>query len=440
MADQAKAEKLAAAKRRVEQMKKKINAHKEAGSDSVANPTHPNSFEVNQASSSLTSPPRVDSTEEARHVNEDLVTQERSIEEEKSNAVVSVKSESNTSTQEFFPLSQSEEQNHDLSCSVDLALKGVESLAKPENVQAKDGTSPSDCLHSESITLTTNLRDHYSLEKQDDVDVMKPAITKENACSIIELPLISQTETEEIQQSPFKAASSLDVEIQLQTLREECEKQKAHSIELQQKADRFEKECYVLRVQLTNAENENHKLKHELKVLRTPRLQDSKNQGLDQLQNERDMKMVKKIQDLEQEIFELRNNAYQDHKDRQGHRISSDFTSPNSKFTEVDLDSHSFPPQDVGQNSRGRLGNLISSGFSAITGTNSGIGDEAVLQDEILDFDEDAFRQAQEKQASDRIERVKVIKRTLKNWEGWRLDLVDARSLIKDNVGPIFDI
>ncbi|RKF80075.1 hypothetical protein GcM3_049014 [Golovinomyces cichoracearum] len=438
MADQAKAEKLAAAKRRVEQMKKKINANKEAGSDTVANPTHLNSSEINQTASSLKSTSQGDSTEEAQHINDSLFTQERSVEDEKQRAVLSVKSESNTSTKELFPISQSDELKQDLSHSADLALKGAESLTKLGSFQASDRTSPSDCFNSESITLTTNLY-HNRPEKKNDVGIMKPAVPKGHELSITELPLISNSETEEMQQNSFQAASSLDVEIQLQTLREECEMQKAHSIELQQKADRFEKECYVLRVQLTNVENENHKLQHELEVLRTSQLQESKNQGSDQLENEREMKMVKKIQDLEREIFELRNNANLDHIHRPDGGISSDYTSPNSKFTEVDLDTHSFLPQDPGQNSKGRLGNLISSGFSAITGTNSGTIDEIISQDEI-DFDEDAFRQAQEKQASDRIERIKVIKRTLKNWEGWRLDLVDARSLIKDNMGPIFDI
>lgn len=421
-------------------MKKKINANKEAGSDSVANPTHLNSSEIDQTASSLKSPPQGDSTEEAQHINDNLFTQERSVEDEKQKAVLSVKSESNTSTKELFPISQSDELKHDLSHSADLALKGAESLAKLGSFQASDRTSPSDFFNSESITLTTNLCDHNRPEKKNDVGIMKPAVPKGHEFSITELPPISHSETEEMQQNSFQTASSLDVEIQLQTLREECEMQKAHSIELQQKADRFEKECYVLRVQLTNVENENHKLQHELEVSRTSQLQESKNQGSDQLENEREMKMVKKIQDLEREIFELRNNVNLDHIHRPDHGISSDYTSQNSKFTEVDLNAHSSLPQDPGQNGRGRLGNLISSGFSAITGTNSGTVDEITSHDEILDFDEDAFRLAQEKQASDRIERVKVIKRTLKNWEGWRLDLVDARSLIKDNVGPIFDI
>ena len=60
------------------------------------------------------------------------------------------------------------------------------------------------------------------------------------------------------------------------------------------------------------------------------------------------------------------------------------------------------------------------------------------LQD--MDFDEDAFRLAQEEEAKKRIERVKEIKRGLKDWEGWRLDLVENRRGGGEGIGEIFEI
>jgi len=57
-----------------------------------------------------------------------------------------------------------------------------------------------------------------------------------------------------------------------------------------------------------------------------------------------------------------------------------------------------------------------------------------------MDFDEDAFRKAQEEDARKRIERIKEVKRALKNWEGWRLDLVESRRGGGEGVGEIFEI
>ena len=57
-----------------------------------------------------------------------------------------------------------------------------------------------------------------------------------------------------------------------------------------------------------------------------------------------------------------------------------------------------------------------------------------------MDFDEDAFRKAQEEDAKKRIERIKEIKRTLSNWQGWRLDLVENRRGGGEGIGEIFEI
>ena len=42
--------------------------------------------------------------------------------------------------------------------------------------------------------------------------------------------------------------------------------------------------------------------------------------------------------------------------------------------------------------------------------------------------------------AKKRIERVKEVKRALKNWEGWRLDLVENRRGGGEGVGEIFEV
>ena len=86
------------------------------------------------------------------------------------------------------------------------------------------------------------------------------------------------------------------------------------------------------------------------------------------------------------------------------------------------------------------FGDFLSSGFNAITGGNSGADDALLEDDEDIDFDEDAFRLAQEEEAKKRIERVREVKRSLKNWEGWRLDLVENRRVGGEGVGDLFEI
>lgn len=62
-----------------------------------------------------------------------------------------------------------------------------------------------------------------------------------------------------------------------------------------------------------------------------------------------------------------------------------------------------------------------------------------MLSDDGADFDEDAFRRAQEEEGRKRIERVREVKRGLKEWEGWRMDLVDVRVGVP-GLGEVFDV
>jgi hypothetical protein len=57
-------------------------------------------------------------------------------------------------------------------------------------------------------------------------------------------------------------------------------------------------------------------------------------------------------------------------------------------------------------------------------------------EDEDFAFDEDAFRKAQEDEAMSRLERVKEVKRGLKNWAGWRVDIADLRT----GMGGVFEV
>jgi hypothetical protein len=59
-----------------------------------------------------------------------------------------------------------------------------------------------------------------------------------------------------------------------------------------------------------------------------------------------------------------------------------------------------------------------------------------VSEDDDFEFDEEAFRKAQEEEGRRRVERVREVKRGLKAFEGWRVDFVDVRA----GVGGVFEV
>jgi hypothetical protein len=98
------------------------------------------------------------------------------------------------------------------------------------------------------------------------------------------------------------------------------------------------------------------------------------------------------------------------------------------------------PPSRKGAG--GGLGDFFTSGLNALTGAAGGghAPHEELLEDDDMEFDEDAFRRAQEEEQKKRLERIKEIKRSLKNWEGWRLDLVENRTGGGEGIGEIFEV
>ena len=182
--------------------------------------------------------------------------------------------------------------------------------------------------------------------------------------------------------------------------------------------------------------------------------------------------MEKKIRDLEAEVYDLRRGIWhQRRKDMEfggggdaddaqgkGKGLRVDPTSPG--FTNIDLGSAGglASPASAAR-SRG-FGDFFASGINALTGAGddhhhrssfgggserpraaSGAADDTgFLDDEDFEFDEDAFRRAQEEDARRRLERIRDLKRGLKNWEGWRLDLVESRRLAGYGVGEVFEV
>jgi hypothetical protein len=258
-------------------------------------------------------------------------------------------------------------------------------------------------------------------------------------------------------------------ETKLRTLERESEASKTQNEELQRKVDalekkaatlatlhkehdarsqaqkrereKAEKEAADLKAKLVGIENENLRLKEERERAKKRDAQGIDDEGVDELENEERQRLEKKVRDLEAEVHELRRGVWRDRRKELDGDNPSGMASPN--FTDVDLGA--FSPDRRRSIAQGKgIGDFFTSGFNAITGANASnsVVETALLDDDDdLDFDEDAFRIAQEEEVKKRIERVKEIKRSLKNWEGWRMDLVDQRrGGGGEGVGEIFEI
>ncbi|KAJ1326718.1 golgin subfamily A member 2 [Microdochium nivale] len=144
---------------------------------------------------------------------------------------------------------------------------------------------------------------------------------------------------------------------------------------------------------------------------------------VDELEDEERQRMQKKIRDLESEVYDLQRGIWHQKRREMEPGMTEDITSPNGGgFTNIDLGSGLASPISA----RKGFGEFLASGLNALTGAGTE-EHEGLLEDDDLEFDEEAFRKAQEDDAKTRLERIKEIKRGLKNWEGWRLDLVDSR-------------
>ncbi|CAI6097659.1 hypothetical protein V2G26_003040 [Clonostachys chloroleuca] len=193
---------------------------------------------------------------------------------------------------------------------------------------------------------------------------------------------------------------------------------------LKKEKEAAEKLVKELRTKAEKLENENVKLRVRKSTDGGGGLDD---EGVDELENEDRVRLEKKIRSLEKENHELRSGAWIEKR--------REMESTGNGFQDVDL---SLSPH-MGQQRKttGGIGDFFTSGLNALAGTG---GDDEFLEDDDLEFDEDAFRKAQEEESKNRLERIKEIKRALKHWEGWRLDIVDIRRGGREGIGEIFDV
>ncbi len=205
--------------------------------------------------------------------------------------------------------------------------------------------------------------------------------------------------------------------------------------------DRFEKEAAELRSRLASMENENLRLRDEHQRRKKSEASGVDDEGVDELEDEERKRLEAKVRELETDVFELRRGVWRDkRKELDPENEENGMTSPSSKFDDVDLSGgpSSFRRQSVTATKGQSFSDVLSSGFSAFTG-GGGRGSLELDDGDDGGFDEEAFRRAQEEEARKRVERVREIKRGLKDWEGWRMDIVDSR-VGGGGAGEIFDV
>lgn len=194
------------------------------------------------------------------------------------------------------------------------------------------------------------------------------------------------------------------------------------------------KEMGELRKKIGVLDNENLRLKEERERAKRREAGGGDDEGLDELEDEERVKLESRVRELEAELFEARRGAWRERRKELQAVGEEESVSPGGGFDEVDL---SAGPRR--QSLKGGKGGGLGGVFSAFTGGGGERPTLDLMEDDDAMFDEDAFRAAHEEEAKKRVERVREVKRGLKDWEGYKLDIVDLR-MGGGGIGEIFDI
>lgn len=227
----------------------------------------------------------------------------------------------------------------------------------------------------------------------------------------------------------------------LNKLHREAEQRNAPKIA---QADTLAKELALVKAKLETLEKDNLKLREARKSRMSG---DGADEGLDELEDEERKRLEKQIRDLEGENFDLRRGVWRDKRRELQPNLSMDHDADGNDFDEVDLNgsgpatrkSSVHPPAQLQQKHSG-FTQVLSSGLAAFRASTTSPDANAQRQagrprnDSLLEefdddaFDEGAFAAAQrEEEMKKMVEHVREVKRGLKQWQGWRLDLVDLR-------------
>ncbi|KAL2433614.1 hypothetical protein ABEF95_007703 [Exophiala dermatitidis] len=256
-----------------------------------------------------------------------------------------------------------------------------------------------------------------------------------------------------------KKADQLEKKIEaMNKLHREAESRNAAKLGSAEAAAR---EVPALRAQVEKLHSENERLREKHKRTMSG---DAGGDGLDELEDEERQKLERRIRELEGQVFDLQRGVWRDRRIQmqprgdEGSRTSLD---PAEDFDEVDLSGsaqgsrrRSFAnPLQQQQGRHSGFAQVLNSGLAAFrASTTSPVSqarhhnrprNDSLLQEFDDDaFDENAFAQAQrEEEARKMVEHVREVKKGLKHWVGWRLDLVDARRAGSGvGFGEIFEV
>jgi len=240
-----------------------------------------------------------------------------------------------------------------------------------------------------------------------------------------------------------KKTETLEKKIEaLNKLHREAEQRNAPKLAA---ADATSKELAMAKAKLEAAEKENLRLREARKHTISG---EGAEEGLDELEDEERQKLQQRIRALEGENFDLRRGVWRDkRKELQPHlSMERDGGADADGFDEVDLNGSagerrrgsSLQGSSV-QSKHSGFTQVLSSGLAAFR-ANATSPESQQRQatrprnDSLLEefdddsFDEGAFAAAQrEEEMRKMVEHVREVKKGLKQWQGWRLDLVDLR-------------
>ena len=249
------------------------------------------------------------------------------------------------------------------------------------------------------------------------------------------------------------------------------ESESRHQARLRE-SEKIEKETAVVRKKIASIENENLRLREERDRIRKREAGGgADDEALDELEDEERQRLERRIRELEGENFDLRRGAWQEkrqelagqHYPEEGAESVGDAGA--NAFDDVDLvggrPDHARRRSMATQH-HSSFSTVLSSGLAAFTGSGNRSragssnpphphapatrGSLELLSEENLEdeFDEAEFARAQaEEEARKRVEWMRDIKRKLRDWEKWRLDLVDSRAGAEGagvGMGEIFEV
>ena len=190
---------------------------------------------------------------------------------------------------------------------------------------------------------------------------------------------------------------------------------------------------------------------------------DGADEGVDELEAEERNKLEKRVRDLEGENFDLRRGVWRDQRKSMQLNLSLDAGADADGFDEVDLNgsaaatrkSSGMHPPPM-QSKHSGFAQVLNSGLAAFRTSTTSPDSQAQRQqigrarnDSLLeDFDDDAFDEQafavaqREEEMRKMVEHVREVKKGLKQWQGWRLDLVDLRRSGGGGIGfgEIFEV